>query len=131
MYRLILRIVWTVSFIGFGYFMSHPETAQRLIKWYIENRSQPGSYMSMIAPGSDIEIARKAGAFFERQCVDPSQQARASDFRFEEAFFEDVEPGIRPTIHPALKRSSFSLKDDLRYAPIETGAAIQSNPNLQ
>jgi len=131
MYRLIFRIVWTVSFIGFGYSVSYPETTQRLIRHYIEMRLQPGGYMSMIAPGADVEIARKAVAFFEQQCVDPAQQARASDFRFEEDFFEDVEPGIRPTIHPALKRSSFSLRDDLRYAPIETGAAIQSNPNLQ
>lgn len=131
MYRLILRIVWTVSFIGFGYFMSHPETTQRLIKWYIEVRSQPGSYMSMVTPCADVEIARKASAFFERQCVDPDQQARTSDFRFEEAFFDDVNPSSRPTIHPALKRSNASFEDDLRFAPIETGAAIQSNPNLQ
>lgn len=131
MYRLILRIVWTVGFIGFGYFMSHPETTQRLISWYIEIRSQPGGYMSMITPQADIDIAKKAAAFFERQYLDPEHHGQTSDFRFEEAFFKDDEPGIRPSIHPALKQSSSAFKDDLRYAPIETGAAVQSNPNLQ
>lgn len=131
MHRLILRVIWTLSFIGLGYCLSHPESSHRFLNWYIESRTQPDGYLSMISPRKDIEIAKAAIDLLERQCLQPGHEVQGPAYAFDEAFFDDVEPIARPTVHPDLKRSTGVFSGGLRYAPIETGVAVQSNPNLQ
>jgi hypothetical protein len=140
MYRLISRIVMTLCVGGSCYCFSNPEAPHRLLSWYVETQGQPAAETANadgaeVAPRKDIAFAQAAIKFLEKQHGVSSSRAPQSPFigqrEFDQAFFSDEDPYSNPSVLSELKRPFGEQAADLRYAPIETGPVIQSNPYLQ
>ena len=140
MYRLISRVAMTLCVGGSCYCFSNPEAPHRLLSWYVQIQGPTEADVinadgAAVLPRKDIAIAQAAIKFLEKQhgvgSVHGQQTPIVGQRNFDRAFFSDEDPYSNPSVLSELKRPFGEQAADLRYAPIETGPVILSNPYLQ
>jgi hypothetical protein len=135
MIKFFARLILTVG-VGFScYCFTNPAFPHRLLTQYVQANSPTDSEI-VGQPRQDVVLAKAAIKFLEEQhgvngSADPRGISPQSKIDIAEAFFSEEDPYSNPTVFSEAQRPTREQSDGLRYAPIETGPVVQSNPYLQ